>query len=64
MMRLSGLIRQQPELTPVVPFKNKIHCYQLKQSFLITLYNSSKNHTAKNETNLTLKRQIQREWTL
>jgi hypothetical protein len=27
---------QQPEVTPVVPFKNKIQYYQLKQSFLIT----------------------------
>ncbi|CAH1368068.1 unnamed protein product, partial [Tenebrio molitor] len=26
----------QPEVTPVVPFKNKIQHYQLKQSFLIT----------------------------
>jgi hypothetical protein len=38
-MRLSVWSRQQPEVTPVVPFKNKIQHYQLKQSFLITPYN-------------------------
>jgi hypothetical protein len=37
-MRLSVWSRQQPEVTPVVPFKNKIQHYQLKQSFLITPY--------------------------
>jgi hypothetical protein len=30
MMRLSMSSRQQPEVTPVVPFKNKIQYYQLK----------------------------------
>jgi hypothetical protein len=39
MMRLSMSRRQQPKVTPVVPFKNKIRYYQLKQSFLITRYN-------------------------
>jgi hypothetical protein len=38
MIELLAPSRQQPEVTPVVPFKNKIQCYQLKQSFLITLY--------------------------
>jgi hypothetical protein len=36
MIRLSVSSRHQPEVTPVVPFKNKIQYYQLKQSFLIT----------------------------
>jgi hypothetical protein len=36
--------RQQAQVTPVVPFKNKIQYYQLKQSFLITPYiNEEKN---------------------
>jgi hypothetical protein len=30
--------RQQPEVIPVVPFKNQIQSHQLKRSFLITLY--------------------------
>jgi hypothetical protein len=38
MMRPSVASRKQPEVTPVVPFKNKIQYYQLKQSFLIILY--------------------------
>jgi hypothetical protein len=29
---------QFPEVTPVVPFTNKIQHYQLKHSFVITLY--------------------------
>jgi hypothetical protein len=29
---------QLPEVTPVVPFANKIQYYQLKHSFVITLY--------------------------
>jgi hypothetical protein len=36
MMRLSVSRCQQPEVTPVVPFKNKIQYYQLKQPCLIT----------------------------
>jgi hypothetical protein len=35
MMRLSVSSCQQPEVTPVIPFKNKIQYYKLKQSFLI-----------------------------
>jgi hypothetical protein len=37
-MRLSVWSCQQPEVTPVVPFKHKIQHYQLKQSFLNTPY--------------------------
>jgi hypothetical protein len=37
-MRLSVSSRQKPEVTPGVPFKNKIQHYQLKQSVLITPY--------------------------
>jgi hypothetical protein len=36
MMRPPVSSRQQPEVTPVVPFKNKVQYYQRKHSFLIT----------------------------
>jgi hypothetical protein len=35
MMRLSVTSCQQSEVTPVVPFQNKIQYYQLKQSVLL-----------------------------
>jgi hypothetical protein len=37
MVGYDAAVSVKPEVTPVVPFKNKIQYYQLKQSFLITL---------------------------
>jgi hypothetical protein len=45
---LTSTSRQQSEVTPVVPFKNKIQYYQLKQPFLITPYFTPKYRTTDN----------------
>jgi hypothetical protein len=58
MMRLSVSSHQQPEVTRVVPFKNKIQYYQLKQAFLITWYVSKYSFSATTDSCGTLEKSL------